>query len=127
YQTTKTISINDVNENPTAINLSRSEERRVGKAGATVATLTADDPDGAGSGFAGPFTFALVSGAGDTDNGAFSIVGNALKISGSANFESKASYDIRLQVTDNGGLTYQTTKTISINDVNENPTAINLS
>ena len=87
-----------------------------------VATLTAVDPDGVDSGFAAPFTYALVSGEGDTDNAAFTIEDDQLKISGSADFEAKSSYSVRIQVTDKGGLTYATSKTITITDVNEAPT-----
>src|SRR5258705_113778 len=61
-------------------------------------SLTATDQDSHASGFADPFTFALVSGTGDTDNAAFTIVGDALKINASADFEVKSSYDIRVQV-----------------------------
>ncbi|MGV0986792.1 MAG: cadherin domain-containing protein, partial [Limnohabitans sp.] len=127
YQTTKTITVSDVNEAPTAISLSASTLAENNTAGAVVATLSATDPDGALSGNAGAFTYALVSGTGDTDNSAFTIVDNQLKLTGVANYEGQSSYSVRIQVTDAGGLTYQTTKTITVSDVNEAPTAISLS
>jgi Ca2+-binding RTX toxin-like protein len=102
---------------PTAINLSASSIAENNAAGAVVATLTADDPGGAG-----PFTYMLITGAGDGDNAAFSIVGDQLKMNGSANFEAKSSYSVRIQVTDALGGTYATAKAIAIDDINESPT-----
>lgn len=66
-------------------------------------------------------TFALVSGAGDTDNAAFSVVGDELRLNASADFETQSSYSIRLQATDTAGVAYEVQKTITINDLNESP------
>ncbi len=115
------VSVTDVNEAPTAINLSASSIAENNAAGATVATLTAVDPDGAGSGYAGAFTYALVDGDGDTDNDAFTITGDQLTINAPADFEDQGSYSIRVQVTDAADLSYVTTKTITVTDVNEAP------
>jgi VCBS repeat-containing protein len=116
------VTVTDENEAPTDIQLSASKIDENNAAGAVVATLTATDPDGALSGFAGPFTYKLVSGTGDTDNAAFSIVGDQLQINGSANFEAQSSYSIRVQVEDAAGLTFEEVQTITVNDVNEAPT-----
>ena len=43
------------------------------------------------------FTYELVAGEGDTDNQAFTIDGNQLKIKGSPDFETKSNYNIRLK------------------------------
>ncbi len=85
-------------------------------AGATVALLVARDVDAGDT-----QTFAFVSGPGDSDNAAFTIVGNQLQLNGSADFEAKASYSIRLRVTDAAGATYETQKTFTVQDVNEAP------
>ncbi|MDR7028491.1 T1SS-143 repeat domain-containing protein [Rhizobium rosettiformans] len=87
-------------------------------AGAVVATLTATDADAGDT-----HTFQLVAGEGDTDNARFTIVGNELRLIGSADYESQASYTIRVQATDAGGETYVTTKTIVVNDLVENTPA----
>jgi T1SS-143 domain-containing protein len=89
-------------------------------AGAVVATLTATDVDAGDT-----HSFQLVAGEGATDNALFTIVGNELRLIGSADYETKASYTIRVQATDAGGETYVTTKTIVVNDLVENiaPTA----
>jgi Cadherin domain/Bacterial Ig-like domain len=72
-------------------------------------------------------SYALVSGEGDVDNGAFTIEGNELKLNTDSNFESKSSYSIRISVTDKDGLTFEKAVTISVNDLNEAPTQIFLS
>jgi Ca2+-binding RTX toxin-like protein len=118
---TATLDITRVNDAPTAINLSGSSVAENNTAGALVATLTADDVDSVASGFASPFTFELVTGTGDTDNGAFTISGNELHIAGSANFEVQDSYSIRVKVTDAGGESYETTKVITVTNVDEAP------
>jgi Ca2+-binding RTX toxin-like protein len=117
------LTVADVNEAPTALALSATAVAENGAANATVATLSATDPDGAATNFAGPFTFALVSGAGDTDNGKFTIDGANLKLTNPANFEAQQSYGLRLQVTDKSGLTHEVQQTITVGDVNEAPTA----
>ena len=63
-------------------------------------TLTAIDPD-----LGDTHTFSLVAGAGDTDNGLFQVVGTQLQTSAVFNYETTNSYSIRIQTTDNGGLT----------------------
>ncbi|MDO9216516.1 MAG: cadherin domain-containing protein, partial [Lacisediminimonas sp.] len=122
FEQTFTVGVTDLNENPTAVNLSSTSITEGNVAGATVSTLTVTDQDGAGSGFAGPFTYELVSGAGDTDNAAFTITGSTLTINGVANIMEQSTYSIRIKVTDAGGNTYETTKTIFVTDVNDAPT-----
>ncbi|WP_342330291.1 MBG domain-containing protein [Pedobacter sp. FW305-3-2-15-E-R2A2] len=76
---------------------------------------TADDP-------AATFTYALVSGTGDTDNALFSISGNNLLTAASLNFENKSSYSIRVKSTTQYGFSLEKAFNISISDVNEIPT-----
>jgi len=71
------------------------------------------------------FTYSLVSGAGDTDNSAFSITGNQLLSAQVFDYETKDSYSIRIRVTDQGGLWYEESFVISILDVNDAPVANN--
>jgi len=87
-----TLSVSNVNEAPTVTSGATASVAENGVAGATVATLSATDPDGEGSGFAAPFSYALVTGTGDTDNGKFSIDGDLLKLTNPADFESQGSY-----------------------------------
>jgi len=69
------------------------------------------------------FTYALVSGAGDTDNTSFAITGNTLTLHIPADFEVQSSYAIRVRATDRGGLFFDKEFTISITNVNEAPVA----
>ena len=71
-------------------------------------------------------TYALVTGAGDTDNAAFTIDGNELKLTAPADFEAKPSYSIRIEGTDPGGLKFAKALTISVTDVNDAPTDLAL-
>ncbi|NEP78165.1 MAG: DUF4347 domain-containing protein [Okeania sp. SIO3B3] len=115
------ININDVNELPTDINLDNDSIDENVAANTVVGTLSTTDPDTDDT-----FTYKLVSGAGDTDNAAFTIDGDELKIKNSPDFETQDTYNIRVQTTDTGGETYEKELTININDVNEAPTDINL-
>lgn len=110
------ITLANINEAPTDIALSSTDTAENNIANAIVGTLNAIDSDSNDS-----FTFALAAGTGSTDNGSFSISSNSLSIIPVANFEAKASYSIRVQVTDLGGLTYEKTFTINITNVNESP------
>jgi hypothetical protein len=71
------------------------------------------------------FSYALAAGTGDTDNSAFTISGNELKYAGVPDYETKATYNIRVRISD-GALTYDKQFTITITDVNEAPTDISL-
>jgi hypothetical protein len=117
FSKTVTIAANNVNEAPTAITLSASSINENNASGAVVATLSATDPDLQVAGMAGPFTYELVSGNGAADNSAFMVDGTSLKLQVAADFETKLTYDIRLKVTDAGGQSFETTKTIAINTI----------
>ena len=88
---------------------------------ALVGTFSTTDPDTGDT-----FTYQLVAGTGDTDNAAFTIVGDQLQINSSPDFETQSSYSIRVQTTDAGGESYSENLTINISDVNEDPTDLNL-
>jgi gliding motility-associated-like protein len=116
------ITITNLNEAPTDIALSASSINENVTANSTIGALSTTDVD-AGS----TFTYSLVSGTGDTDNGAFTINGGNLRITASPNFEAKSSYSVRIRTTDQDGLTYEEAFAITINNVNEAPTDIALS
>jgi RTX calcium-binding nonapeptide repeat (4 copies)/Putative Ig domain len=63
------------------------------------------------------FTYSLVSGPGDTDNGSFTIDGNALRTAASFDFETQSSYSIRVRSTDNNGSSAEEVFTINVLDV----------
>lgn len=70
--------------------------------------------------------FALVSGAGDDDNAAFTITGSTLKTASSFDYETKSSYSIRVRGTDGYGGSLEQVFTITVLDVVEDvpPTAV---
>ncbi|TDR24226.1 LamG-like jellyroll fold domain-containing protein [Flavobacterium cheniae] len=122
YEEPFTITIIDTNDSPTDISLSATSINENVAANSTVGTLSSTDPDAGNT-----FTYSLVAGTGSTDNGAFNISGNNLRITASPDFETKSSYAIRVRTTDQGSLTFEKQFTITINNVNEAPTDISLS
>ena len=101
---------------PTDITLSADTIDENSASGTTVGTFTATDAD-----VGDTFTYALVSGTGDTDNASFTIDADALKTAMVPDYETQSSYSIRVQVTDSTSNTYTEVFTITINDVNEAP------
>ncbi|AFY50369.1 RHS repeat-associated core domain protein [Nostoc sp. PCC 7524] len=122
YEQIFSISITNVNEVPTALNISRGAIAENTPANSIIGTFSSTDPD-----VGDIHTYTLVTGEGDTDNTAFTIVDNELRINESPDFETKSVYSIRVKTTDAGGLGYEQIFSISITNVNEAPTALNIS
>ena len=121
FEKTLTITVNDVNETPTNqaptdLALSATTVNENVPVNTVIGTFSSTDPDTGNT-----FTYSLIAGTGDTDNTAFSIVGNQLQINNSPDFETKNSYSIRVKTTDQGGLSFEKTLTITVNDVSETP------
>ena len=95
---------------PTNIFLSSTSIAENAGANAVVGTLSTD-------GGASSYTYALVAGAGDTDNSSFRISGTELQLKASADYETQPSYAVRLAVT---GVAVETQFTITVTDVNDN-------
>jgi O-glycosyl hydrolase len=110
------------NSTPTDISLSNTNVAENLPAGTTVGNFSTTDPDAGNT-----FTYALVGGAGSTDNGSFTITNNTLYTTVSFNYEVKNSYSIRIRSTDQGGLYFEEAFTILVTNVNESPTDISLS
>lgn len=111
------------NQAPTDIQLTGVTIAENLPAGTIVGTLSTIDPDAGNT-----FNYALASGAGSTDNASFTIDADGnLRTSASFNYEAQQSYSIRLTSTDQGGLSVDKVFTIEITNVNESPTAIQLS
>ena len=113
-----TINVTNVNETPTNISLSNSSIDENVATGTTVGTLSTTDPDAGNT-----FTYTLVIGAGDTNNGSFYIDGTTLKSKEVFDYETKNSYTIRVRSTDQGGLWYEKKITISITNISVSGTA----
>ncbi|MEQ9307577.1 MAG: Ig-like domain-containing protein, partial [Marinoscillum sp.] len=117
-----TITISDVNENSTPTNITLSsaiiaENNEINDVIGTLSTTDADETD--------THIYSLVTNPGD----AFNILNNQLRASESFDFETTASYDIRVETDDQNGGVFEKDFTITISDVNENsaPTDITLS
>jgi len=92
--------ITDGNDAPTAIVLTPASIAEINAPNATVGTLSATDADAGAT-----HAFSLVSGTGDTDNASVTLSGSSVKLIPVADFETKASYSVRVQADDgNGGV-----------------------
>ena len=122
------ITVNDINEAPTDLSYDNTTDTTTideGKPiGTVVGNLISQDQDAQDAG--STFTYILVAGDGDTDNSSFSIVGNELIANTVFDYETKNSYSIRVQTTDQGGLSFEKQLNINVNNVN-GPTDLSLS
>jgi ELWxxDGT repeat protein len=111
-----------INNAPTDLALSNSTVTENQATGTLIGNLSTTDPDAGNT-----FTYSLVTGAGSTDNSLFTIVGNQLKTNAVFDFETQNSYSVRVQTTDQGGLTTEKQLTLAVTNVNEAPTNLALS
>ncbi len=98
---------------PTALFLSSTSIAENAGANAVVGTLSTN-------GGATSYTYTLVAGTGDTDNGSFSISGTSLRLTASADYETQATYAVRLKVD---GVAVAKQFTITVTDVEIENTA----
>jgi Ca2+-binding RTX toxin-like protein len=108
------------NQAPTDISLSSAAVAELAANDTFVGLLTATDPDTGDT-----FTYELTDDAG----GRFGIDGNKIVVADGAalDYETDASHDVTVKVTDSGGLSYEKTFTIDVTDVNETPSDVALS
>ena len=121
FEQTFTITLNNINEQPTVLALGANSVPENQPAGTGVGTLSTTDPDTGDT-----FTYTLVAGPGSADNASFQIAGNQLQTATSFNFEADASYDVRVRSTDSGALFVEQTFNIIVTNVNETPTLLAL-
>ena len=108
------LSITYANRAPTDIALAGSSIAENNLVGDVVGTLSTTDPDSGDT-----HTYSFVSGDGDTDNASFEIDGSTLKANVVFDYETQASYSIRVRSTDAGSLFTEKTFTITVTDVAE--------
>jgi hypothetical protein len=106
--------VTSIDKAPTDISLTNDSVAENTTAGGIVGTFSSTDPDTGES-----FIYNLVTGAGDTDNGSFTISGDTLILGVTPDYEVKNSYSIRVRSIDTGGLYVDKNFTILITDVNE--------
>ncbi len=102
---------------PTDLTLSNATLAENQSVGTTVGTLATTDRDASDS-----FTYTLVAGVGSDDNASFQVVGNQLLTNAVLDYETQATYQVRMRVTDGQGLQYEEAFTISATDTNDAPT-----
>ncbi|MFT5525500.1 MAG: PKD repeat protein, partial [Pirellulaceae bacterium] len=113
---TGTVEFLAVDENPpTDLQLSSNSVSENVAAGTTVGSFSTVDPDNADS-----FTYSLVGGSGDVDNASFAMSGAELRTVEVFDFETKASYSIRVRTTDSFGFSLEEMFTINVSDLTEN-------
>jgi LPXTG-site transpeptidase (sortase) family protein len=122
-----TITVNDVNEAPTAISLTNNRVDEEQLSGAAVGAFSTTDVDAGDS-----FTYSLVNPGGacsGADNAFFSLSGSALQTAAVLDYEADNSYTICVRSTDRGGtgLIFDQQFTIQVQDVNDAPADISLS
>ena len=111
------------NRAPTDIAFSPSVIPENSPSNTAIGTITTTDPD-----FGDTFTYALVAGTGDTDNALFTIdPSGVLKSAAAFNFEVTPTFSIRVRTTDQDGLFFEKTLTVTVTNVNETPTDVALS
>lgn len=116
-----TITALNVNEAPTDLILSNNEIQENSAQGTAIGTLSASDPD-----LNDEFTYSIPADTNYSDNSKFIVEGNILKSGESFNYEVKHQYNIKVRVTDKGGLYFEKAFTINITDVDEAPTDIGI-
>jgi LPXTG-site transpeptidase (sortase) family protein len=129
YDKSFTITLNNVNDPPTQISLSNASIDEHQLTGATVGTLSTTDQDTNGE----TFTYSLTSytGCSSTDNSSFKIVGDEIQTNAVLDRETQATYQICIETTDNNSvdgshLSMHKVISVTLNDLNDPPTAISL-
>ncbi|MDB5391658.1 MAG: hypothetical protein JWM11_7304, partial [Planctomycetaceae bacterium] len=114
-----TILVTNVNEAPVNLNLTGNSVAENSSNGTAVGTFSTIDPDAGDTA-----TYSLVTGAGSTNNGSFTIVGNQLKTTASFDFETQPSLSVRVRTTDQLGLSLDQVFQINVTNLNEPPQLI---
>ncbi|MCW3014859.1 MAG: hypothetical protein JWO02_1951, partial [Solirubrobacterales bacterium] len=115
FQKQFTITITNANDAPTALTLAPASVAENRPAGTTVGAVSGTDVDG------DPLSFALAAGAGDTDNGSFTLTGSTLYTAATFDAETKASYAVRLRASDGRGGMVERALTVTVTDVDDAP------
>jgi len=117
-----TVTVVDSNDAPTALAISVDSLLEKSAVGTFVADLNTTDADGTDN-----FTYSLVAGQGATDNALFRINGSLLEIDSVLNFNNARTRSVRIQSSDKGGRTIQSSFVIRVINQNDLPTDLLLS
>ncbi|EMI18404.1 outer membrane adhesin like protein, partial [Rhodopirellula maiorica SM1] len=116
------IDISELNVAPTAIAITNSSVAENTAVGTAVGTLSTTDANASDT-----HTYSIVSVDSVTTSDLFTVSGNTLNVGASLDFETNASHTVVVRTTDQAGLSFDQTLTITVTNVNEAPTAITLS
>ncbi len=116
------INITDSNDAPTNLMMTANTVNENAPINTFVGVLYTQDADAVDN-----FTYSFINGIGSSNNTSFRISNDSLYSNEVFNFETKASYSIRLKVTDLGLLNFEKQFEIVINNANDAPTDISLS
>ena len=117
FQKEFTIMIVDTWEAPTDITLDVNSVDENAAVSTVVGTLSTIDEDPGDN-----FTYTLVAGTGDVDNGLFSIAGAELQVNGSIDYESTQTLSVRIRTTPtHAAHAIEKAFTINVNDLDEIP------
>ncbi|MDB9824167.1 cadherin domain-containing protein, partial [Flavobacteriaceae bacterium] len=124
YTQAVTLSLLNTNDAPTDIALSNTTIFENIPLATAIASLTTEDQN---TGDIHTFSLTATNSNEDDDNGSFTISGTQLLTNDSFDFETKNSYNIYLKVSDGTGtIDYYEAFTITVSNVNEAPTSINI-
>ena len=112
------ITVNDLNRAPTDIGLTSNTITENAPPSTVIGTLSSVDLDITDT---STFTLADSGDSQDDDNGSFTISGTSLIINSTADYETKASHNIYINVND-GANNYAKAFTVSVTNINEAPT-----
>ncbi|MHB8107850.1 MAG: tandem-95 repeat protein, partial [Candidatus Cryosericum sp.] len=112
------ITVTDANDAPSAVLIANSTVAENQPPGTLVGVLDTADQDTNDT-----HSYALAPGSGASDNACFAISGASLSTATSFNYEVRRSYSIRIRTTDSGGLSFERPLSITVTNVNEQPTA----
>ncbi|MBB3980193.1 hypothetical protein GGQ64_005445, partial [Rhizobium azooxidifex] len=112
-----TIGVQNVNEAPAGVAISKSSVTENAKVGTVVGTLSAKDPEG------GAVSYSLSSNPG----GIFKIVDNKLQLAKAVDYETAKSHAVTVVAKDASGNATSKALSIKVTNVDEAPTALSLS
>ena len=121
YDEVMAVSVTNTNETPTDMSITASSVAENAANGTTVGTVSTTDQDAGET-----YTYSLTNDQGgrfaiDTNTGVVTVADGS-----KLDYETLASHDITVRVTDSGGATYDETMTINLTNVNETPTDLKL-
>ncbi len=107
---TASLTVTSVNDAPTDISLSATSISQNDGVNAVVGTLSSTDVDSGDT-----FIYTRVAGIGDTDNTSFNISDALLRVN-DAGVLAAGAYSVRIRTTDQGGLFYEKSFSITVED-----------